>query len=233
MATACFTPAPPGEVPCNPAAPACPTGQRCVAAVDGYVCSTGDGVTPPDDAPIVSPDSSIDAPLPPNTIQKTYAAAIAECLAPNFPDPSLCRQLNGNAQLVIDVRDSTTGDPWNAYIRFNTDNALVGKTITKVVLRVVATNDDKAPGPDSGSVFAVSPFTLMTLMGNVPAKVGGQLAGNQGAVSLGETVNWTLPNSVVTPGSPVYLGLYANDDDGVNYFNIDGTTPPRLIIDAQ
>ena len=232
MVTACFTPSPPAEVPCDPDSPACPTGQRCVRGIDGYVCSTGDGLAP-GDAPLANADAEIDGPPPPTAIQKTYAATVAECIAPNFPNPALCRQYNGMNQLVIDTRDSTTLDPWNSYIRFETDNAIAGKTVTKVVLRVVATNDAKAPGPDTGSVFVVSPFTLQSLTGTTPTKVGGQLAGTQGTVTMGKVISWTLPTSVVTPGQPVYLGLFANDDDGVNYFNIDGTTPPRLIVDAQ
>ena len=179
-------------------------------------------------------DAALILDAPPNTITKTYSAAIAECAAPMVPSPEFCRQLNGNTQLVIDTRDTMTGEPWHGYMRFEIDNALAGKMIKKVILRMVATTDAKAPGPDSGSVFAVQPFSLMTfMMGNVPAKVGNQLAGNQGAVSMGEVVSWTLSPSIVTPGSPVYLGLYANDDDGVNYYNTDGVTPPKLIIDAQ
>jgi hypothetical protein len=66
-----------------------------------------------------------------------------------------------------------------------------------------------------------------------PAKVGAPLAGSQGQLSAGEVVNYTLPNAIVTAGQPLYLGLFPNDDDGVNYFNTDGSAPPRLIIDAQ
>jgi hypothetical protein len=230
----CFAPTTPAGAPCDPASPACPSGQTCIASLDGHVCSAHDAgvfdtAQVPDDAR--DPDPILDA--PPNTVSKTYTASIAECVAPMIPSPALCRSLNGNTQLVIDIRDAQTNDPWHAYLRFDIDNALAGKTITKVILRAVATAASNAPGPDSGSVFAVQPFTMNTLQQAVPARVGGQLAGNQGAVSIGEVVSWTLPPSTVTPGSPVYLGLYANDDDGVNYFNTDGPTPPRLIIDAQ
>ena len=195
------------------------------------MCSSADGgLTPP------STDAARDAAqqdAPPGAIQKTYSAVVAECMAPMFPDPTLCRSLNGQQQLVIDIRDSMTNDPWHSYIRFDTDMTLIGKTITKVSLRMVITTANNAAGPDTGSVFAVTPFTQQSLTNNVPSKVGGQLAGSQGAVGEGDVVTWTLPPSSVIAGTPVYLGLYANDDDGVNYYNRDGAMPPRLIIDAQ
>jgi hypothetical protein len=227
----CFTASPVQGVPCDPLAPACPAGQSCVASPTGPVCSSFDGGFTPPNSDASSRDAINDA--PPGSIQKTYTAVVAECLAPMFPDPMLCRSLNGNAQLVIDIRDSMTNDPWQSFMRFDTDTDLVGRTITKVSLRMVITAANNAAGPDTGSVFAVQPFTLQSLSGSVPAKVGGQLAGSQGAVDKGDVVTWTLPPSSVTGGVPVYLGLYANDDDGVNYFNRDGATPPRLIIDAQ
>lgn len=228
----CYAPSAPSGVPCDPSASACPSGQHCVQGPSGHVCSAADGGLPADlDAAAI--DAPSDAAPPPNVIQKTYTATVAECIAPMTPSPMLCRSLNGNAQLVIDIRDATTNQPWQAFIRFEVDDALQGKTITKVVLRMLTTTAANAPGPDSGSVFEVKPFTLSSLSMAAPDKVGAQLAGNQGAVGAADVVSWTLPPSLVTPGAPVYLGLFANDDDGVNYFNLDGATPPRLIVDAQ
>lgn len=221
-------------MPCDPLASACPAGQRCVPGATGHVCSTGDGVAIPD-ADVAGEASLPDAAepdAPPGTVQKTYTATVAECIAPMFPSPQLCRNVNGNTQLVIDLNDSMTNDAWNAYLRFDLDDALAGKTITKVVLRLVATNDAKAPGPDTGSVFRVSAFSLASLMQAAPTPQGAALAGSQGTVSQGKVVSWTLPTSVATPGGEVYLGLLPNNDDGVNYFNTDGQVPPRLIIDA-
>lgn len=226
----CFAPTTPAGAPCDPVSPACPSGQTCIASPDGYVCSAHDAgvfdtAEPPDDA------GGSDA--PPNTVSKTYTATIAECAAPMVPSPMLCRSLNGNTQMAIDLRDTQTNDAWHAYMRFDIDTALAGKTITKVILRTVATSAQMASGPDSGSVFRVQPFTMASLQQSVPARIGGELAGDQGEVSIGEVVSWTLPPSTVTAGSPVYLGLYANHDDNVIYFNTDGPTPPRLIVDAQ
>jgi hypothetical protein len=167
-------------------------------------------------------------------IQRVFTATVAECIDPSTPNPAACRTANGNAQLVIDLQDSGTGQPWYSFMRFEPDTTLAGKTITKVTLRLVATTASNAPGPDSGSVFRVSAFTLASLSTTTPTKQDTTaLAGDQGAVSMNETVDWSLPTTLVTAGSPVYLGLYPNDGDGVNYWNLDGTTPPRLVIDAQ
>lgn len=199
---------------------------------NGFVCSTSDGI---------STDAAVDAPIvdappdaPPGTIQRTYTAAVAECIDPTQPDPLACRNANGNAQLVIDLRDSTTNEPWHAYVRFDLDGELAGKTVTKLVLRLVVTNASNAPGPDSGSVFEVQPFTLASLSMTAPAKVGNAIAPSTGAVAAGDVVDFTLATpALARANSPVYLGLFPNDDDGVNYFNLDGAMPPRLIVDAQ
>ena len=232
LVVGCYAPSVPSNVPCDPAASRCPAGQMCFASADGFVCAEHDPGVPMDDAPQLTIDAA-PPDAPPNTVTKTYMAKIAECIAPSLPSPTFCRMSNGNEQLVIDIKDTMTNDPWHSFLAFEIDSALAGKTITKVTLRLVATNDGKAPGPDSGTVFKVQPFTLSSLMMTAPAKVGAQLAGTQGAVVLNGAKNWVLPTSLVTPGQAVYLGLYPNNDDGVNYWNTDGTTPPRLIVEAQ
>lgn len=40
---ACYSPAPPAGVPCDPAAPRCPGDQRCVASAGGHVCGGDSG----------------------------------------------------------------------------------------------------------------------------------------------------------------------------------------------
>ena len=228
MLVGCYAPSAPSSVPCDPLAPRCPTGQHCIASAVGFVCSSDAGDLPPDAAFLG--DAGVDS-VP---IQRTYTATVAECVSPTTPDPQRCRELNGNAQLVLDLRDATTTEPWQAFVRFDLDDALAGRTVTKVVLRVVVTAASNAPGPDSGSVFEVQPFTLATLATTAPAKVGDALAGSVGAVTNGEVVTFTLADpSIANANSPVYLGLFANDEDGVNYYNRDGAMPPQLIVDAD
>jgi hypothetical protein len=52
-AAGCYTPFPPGNVPCDPAAPACPLGQSCVPAGGGFACAD---IAPGTDGPIAPGD---------------------------------------------------------------------------------------------------------------------------------------------------------------------------------
>lgn len=52
-AAGCYAPFPPGDVPCDPDAPACPAGQRCLSAGAGFVC-TESAPPPPTDGPITT-----------------------------------------------------------------------------------------------------------------------------------------------------------------------------------
>jgi hypothetical protein len=226
----CYAATPPQDVPCDPRAPACPRGQQCMLGPLGHVCTTGLGEEP--DASLA--DAPVDVPNP-NAITKTYDAVIAECLDPMFPSAMACRSVNGNTQMVIDTKDTMTVGAWNAYIRFDLDNTLAGKTITNVTLRVMATTDGKAPGPDTGSVFRTGSFTQFSLEGMAPSITGNAIAGSQGAVVANTPVSWQLPATLMTGAASgsVYLAIVPNSDDGVNYYNTDGATPPRLIIEAQ
>ena len=63
-------------------------------------------------------------------------------------------------------------------------------------------------------------------LGNAP------IAGTQGAVTRLQVVEWPLPTAVVAAGV-VFLRLATPSSDGVNYWNLDGPEPPRLVIDLQ
>ncbi len=54
VASACYAPTVPAGVTCDPQAPHCPTGQACIAAPGGAVCTNGSG-SATDDAPIGPP----------------------------------------------------------------------------------------------------------------------------------------------------------------------------------
>ncbi len=74
-------------------------------------------------------------------------------------------------------------------------------------------------------------FTLADLSTTAPSTLGAQpLAPDQGATAVGDTVIFVLPSGVVAPDSALYLGLLPVSDNGVNYFNNDGATPPRLVV---
>jgi hypothetical protein len=232
----CFAPTPPSGAPCAPGGTPCPSGQRCVLSGGAHVCTSGTG-DPLDDAALAdtptdgSVDALPDARLP---LEVTYTAVVAECINPAAPDPLACRAVNGNTELAVDLLDSATQNPWEAFIRFDADDQLAGRTVTAVTLRMVVTTSASASGPDSGSVFRVSAFTRASLDTTTPTKLDATaLAGSRGAVTQNDVVDWPLSPTLVTSSAPVYLGVYPNDTNGVSYWNLDGTTPPRLIVDAQ
>lgn len=183
------------------------------------------------DAAASDPDAAVDAAPDPNRV--TYTATIAECLNPNAPDLTLCTTLNGAKQLVIDGNDGTTNDPWEAYVRFDLDAAIAGRTVTGVTLVLSATDDPKAQGPDAGDIWAVTPFTRSSLATAVPSKVGmSPLAPSPGAVDTLQVIQYSLDTGNVAASTPVYLGVITTDmTGGVNYWNLDGASPPHLVID--
>jgi hypothetical protein len=57
-ATGCYETTAPQGAPCDPAAPACPTGQQCVQLAGGFVCSTDGGVSDSGGMPDATPACS-------------------------------------------------------------------------------------------------------------------------------------------------------------------------------
>ena len=227
----CYAPSAPAGAPCDPTVGNCPGDQVCRAESGGFFC--GDPGGPQADAAI---DGAIDAmPDGPSPVMHLmYPATVAECIDPGVPSPSHCKTVNGAQQLVLDIKDSATLNPWQSYVRFDLDGAIAGKTILKVGLRVVATDNGKAPGMNSGEVWNVQPFTLASLDMTTPAKIGMlPLAGSQGAVAKLQPITWPIPINVVAPNSGVFFGLITTASDGVNYWNLAGVDPPLLLIDAQ
>lgn len=154
-----------------------------------------------------------------------YVATVAECLNPSAPDPAKCRSVNGAKQLVVDLMDTTTSNPWYGYVRF--DPAVPGELVS-ATLRMVATSDAKADAPASGEVWEVAPFALADLSTSVPAKVR-MLANDPGPIVPDQVVEWPLATTTV----PSYFGIYPTNTDGTNYWNLDGTDPPRLLVDYR
>jgi hypothetical protein len=216
-ACGCYGATAPAGAPCDPTTSNCPEHQVCTSQPGGYYC-----LFPGSDDGAVGGQNHFEFP-----------AAVAECIEPSTPDPAFCRSSNGNHELVADIKDSTTMKPWHGFVRFDPANTLAARTITSVTLRMVATNASNAAGPSSGEIWAVQPFALADLSVAEPAKVGVVLAPDQGAVTKLQTVDWPLPTTAVPPTGSVYLGLFPTGSDGVNYWNIDGATPPRLLVDAQ
>ncbi len=164
----------------------------------------------------------------------SYAASVADCVDLMAPDPDACEAYTGAGQMSVDLLEAMTGFPNASFLRFDLDDALAGATITGVTLRLVVTTDANAFGDEAGEIWEVAPFARPDLFTAVPAKVGNtSLAPSVGAVALGDTVDWTLPPTVVVAGGSVYLGIFPISENGVSYWNLNGTTPPALIVDYQ
>ena len=232
IAVGCYGPSAPSGAPCDPEIGNCPGDQVCRAEGSVFTCG----------APLAldaSPDTIVDTPPivdgPNGTMRFTYTASIAECASTNLTDPQYCRSVNGQTQLVVDEKDTSTNQPWYAFVRFDLGGDFSGMKVDKVTLRVVATTNSKARGPNTGDVWRVSAFSLQTLqMNQLPSKQGtSKLAGTQGPVVEQQVIEWPLASGVVQPNQPVYLGIYLTTNDGVNYWNTDGPEPPTLVIDTK
>lgn len=208
----------------------------CVSEAGGYFCETH----PVIDAQVVDVPATVDSPLvdaTPDTFTIdaptlfTYTATVAECIDPTNPDPGHCRSSNGNFQLVADAHDSTTGDPWNAYVRFDLDAGFAGQTVTTATLELTVTDASLAPSGSSGDIWQVQSFDLASLSTTVPGNVGASpIALAQANVVKLQTLSFAIPTTLIAPSGSVYLAVITTDTDGVNYWNLDGTTPPRLVV---
>lgn len=162
-----------------------------------------------------------------------YPSVVADCVDPASPDPDFCISKNGNGRLAVDADDTSSGNGWRGFVKFDLDGVIAGRVITSVKLQMTATNDGAAAASNSGVVFQCAPFTRASLAIATPGTIGAQLAGSQGAVDPGDVVVWTLPTTLPTANASVYLELTSPSSDGVLYHNQTNTKPPRLIIDLQ
>lgn len=240
---ACYAPHAPSGAPCDPVIDNCPSGLACYASGGDHRCLAGPPVEDAGDAtdgtmgdaPLdAAIDAAIDAMPDAMPVTLTYTATVADCLEPDDPDPDECLDVNGDDAMAIDANDTSTSDPWVAYVRFDIDNIPSGKTVTSVTLRLTATPDPKSATNDSGVVWRVQPFTHQMLFSAEPAHIGAQpISPSQGAVAPSDEIEWPLPTTLVTANAGVYLSLTTPDDDGTEYGNLSTTFPPKLIVVVQ
>ncbi|HEX5058871.1 MAG TPA: hypothetical protein VFV99_05895 [Kofleriaceae bacterium] len=163
----------------------------------------------------------------------TYTATIAECIDPTAPDPAFCRTTNGQTELPVDLDDSNLHVPFYSYLRFDFDASIAGKEVAAVVLRAVISDGAQSDGPDSGEIWRVSTFTLASLSTQAPTQQGGAaLAASQGPVVQLQEVDWLLPTTVIDSSS-LCLGMIPVSAAGVNYWNLQGATPPTLRVELR
>lgn len=164
-----------------------------------------------------------------------YVAAVADCVDAVLPDPDVCETQAGFGNMDVDLLESSTGHPDYAFLRFDLDGTLAGRTVVGVTLRLVVTDHVDADSDNSGEIWPVTPFDRSDLFSTVPTQVGSSPVGlSQGAVVQNQTVEWSLPSSLVAANESTHLGVFPLTNQGVNYWNAqNGTIPPRLIIDYQ
>jgi hypothetical protein len=86
----------------------------------------------------------------------------------------------------------------------------------------------------SGELFEVAAFTRPDLFIMTPAPAG-MLSGSLGSVTQGEVVDFTIPIGLVSANGSVYLGVLPTsvNTNGVDYMNLQGADPPKLIVTVQ
>ncbi len=149
------------------------------------------------------------------------------------PNPDACESITGTGQMCADLEDGTTLQPTYAYVCFDLDDGdLVGSGVEAVTLELTVTSAADAPSPSSAQIWRVAPFGRDDLFAAVPSPIGSKpVAGDMGPVANGETVRWTLPSALAAPGTRLCLGVIPTSKDGVNYWNLAGEVPPRLVVD--
>lgn len=239
----CFSPSfPDGALVCGED-DACPPGLSCFDGLCARQMPPGDSpdaslANLPDadpDAPDAAPGSP-DAAAPDAAAPQTFhiAATVAACTSPDNPNPNLCESSTGSGEMAVDGNDSALDIEFASFLRFSIPSALANRTVTSATLVLYATDNVKADGPSSGEVWLVEAFDAQSLFSAAPAKVGTQrLSPDQGAVDQNDTITWPLPSSVINAGQNLHLGVFALNDEGVNYWNNSGDVAPELIVDAQ
>ncbi|MFO0549183.1 MAG: hypothetical protein U0271_12400 [Polyangiaceae bacterium] len=162
----------------------------------------------------------------------TYEAVVAACLDPGEidPNPAACESLAGGDRFVVDTSIQGQNSPRYGYVRFDLDGALAGKTVDAATLQLFVPTIQLSEADQSGSIWQVAPFDLASLDVEVPNTVGAVLVPDQGAVSQGETVTFSLPPSVVSANASLYLAILPTTSDGVFYSNLNGANPPSLVV---
>jgi hypothetical protein len=124
-----------------------------------------------------------------------------------------------------DAANTTTG---TTYLRFDVAG-LAGRAVTGLKLRLRVTD----AGPHGGTVYATS--STWTENGvnwnNAPAPIGSALA-TIGAVTTGQTIDVTLPPSIVTGDGPLSLVLVAGNANSVYYASGESANAPQLLVTA-
>lgn len=224
LLTACYTPAPPAGVPCDPSAPVCPTDQACIAAEMGFACLPIG--TPPLDGP--TPDQ----PPPPACSNNPR---LAVCFS--FDAPMLSSPLPNEGRLavsaeIVDVtriehdiggaaqlRDTST-----MLIPANTE--VVGIVASEVAIRldVLVPAMMRVGVTDSDTA---DPGMSMFVFGGDPHQLRCNIGGTDLFVDLAVTVGTWIEVACICN-----QGVLTAQVDGVKLGEIAGCSPAAATMDG-
>jgi len=165
----------------------------------------------------------------PQTI--SYAPTVADCVFAPSPDPDACSAAQPANTIGVDLVGSNM-QPIHSYLRFEFDGQLSGKQVTSVILELTVNTALDAGSGSSGVVHEVSSFTHQSLFGTLPTAMA-ELAGDQGPNMPSMTVQWSLPVDAVTANGSLFLGILPVVSDGLDYDDLMGIVPPKLLVTVE
>lgn len=160
---------------------------------------------------------------------------MADCINLNVPDPDVCATASGGDAMSVDlVNDAfTPAAPSGAFVRFDLDGTLTGKSIISAAFELRATNGASADSVSSGELWQVAAFTRADLFSGAPAQQGALLGADLGNVAKLQTISWPIPATSISSNGSLYFGVFPLNNNGTDYFNLQGATPPRLVVTYQ
>jgi hypothetical protein len=159
-------------------------------------------------------------------------ASIAECLDPAMPDAAFCDGLYQVGEMDITTNHFQTGAEFHVFLRFDLP-PLDETVVTDLKVKLVVGDSNGAAGSEGGEMWVVEPFDAADLQQMTPMTLGVTAAASSpGAVSLNQTVEWTLPASAIAADGSLYLSLVPISSDGVIYLDAGSSAPPKVEVNC-
>lgn len=159
-----------------------------------------------------------------------YQAVVAECIDPLAPNPDTCAAELGVGIFTVDQDQKGMGQR-HGFLRFDLDDAFLGKSVEKVTLRLRVPTLSGSDSDQTGDLWLVTAFTRDDLFVAEPANVGATpVVASLGATPQGALVEFTLPTGIAAVDASVFFGLRPVSTNGVDYIDAEGVEPPVLEV---
>jgi len=165
--------------------------------------------------------------LPPFEAEASFALCMGE--GQPLDGAGSCSAENGVQHLDVDVLDSDTDSRNAAFLQFPVGGDHQGAVTVRVMLTVAAVPE--ASSDATGTLWEVEPFTQESLQAAEPERLFPMLGNDQGAVSVGQTVEWEFELELASDAETVHLAVFPTGPDNVRYWSLLGTVPPRMRIE--